>query len=296
MKLSCESQVLIGNFSCRNLADLDRDGKMTMQEFTIAVHLIQTKLKGVELPTSLPNSLKMTSMPSTFLLGQKAKPATDWGQPANQTVSNGFSKVGMMTLPHKNVTSGISWSGINQSPPQTRAAVSTSSSVFGSSFGPPMPVSGPSASLPLSFNVGMGSGLNTAASSTALLNGPGNQASSGFGPAPPNVRRTNSLTGGFGPTAAGPYGTITPTNRLKYNQMFKAHDYQKTGFLSGRGFTKFGVPYFHRLQQIVMKLYIHVYLWFLVFYDKLLIFLDIVHALDMTSIVLFNLRSPEREA
>ncbi|XP_020620179.1 intersectin-1-like isoform X2 [Orbicella faveolata] len=216
-----------------NLADLDRDGKMTMQEFTIAVHLIQSKLKGVELPTSLPNSLKMTSMPSTFLLGQKAKPATDWGQPANQTVSNGFSKVGMMTLPHKNVTSGISWSGINQSPPQTRAAVSTSSSVFGSSFGPPMPVSGPSASLPLSFNVGMGSGLNTAASSTAILNGPGNQASSGFGPAPPNVRRTNSLTGGFGPTAAGPYGTITPTNRLKYNQMFKAHDYQKTGFLSG---------------------------------------------------------------
>ena len=236
MKLSYESpvHVLIRNFSCRNLADLDRDGKMTMQEFTIAVHLIQSKLKGVELPTSLPNSLKMTSMPSTFLLGQKAKPATDWGQPANQAVSNGFSKVGMMTLPHKTVTSGISWSGINQSPPQTRAAVSSSSSVFGSSFAPPvMPVSRPSASLSSSFNIGMGSGLNTAASSTAILNGPGNQAPGAFGSAPANVRGANSLTGGFGPTAAGPYGTITPTNRLKYNQMFKAHDYQKTGFLSG---------------------------------------------------------------
>ena len=218
---------------------------MTMQEFTIAVHLIQSKLKGVELPTSLPNSLKMTSMPSTFQLGQKAKPATDWGQPANQAVSNGFSKVGMMTLPHKTVTSGISWSGINQSPPQTRAAVSNSSSVFGSSFGPPMPVSGPPASLSTSFNVGMGSGLNTAASSTSILNGPGNQAPIGFGPASPNVRRANSLTGGFGPTVAGPYGTITPTNRLKYNQMFKAHDYQKTGFISGRRFAKFVVPYFH---------------------------------------------------
>lgn len=238
MKLSYESPVLIRNFSCRNLADLDRDGKMTMQEFTIAVHLIQSKLKGVELPTSLPNSLKMTSMPSTFLLGQKAKPATNWGQPANQAVSNGFSKVGMMTLPHKTVTSGISWSGINQSPPQTRAAVSSSSSVFGSSFVPPMPVSGPSVSLSSSssFNVGMGSGLNTAASSTAILNGPGNQAPGAFGTAPANVRSSNSLTGGFGPTAAGPYGTITPTNRLKYNQMFKAHDYQKTGFLSGMGF------------------------------------------------------------
>ena len=236
MKLSYEPSVLIRKFSCRNLADLDRDGKMTMQEFTIAVHLIQSKLKGVELPTSLPNSLKMTSMPSTFLVGQKAKPATDWGQPANQAVSNGFSKVGMMTLPHKTVTSGISWSGINQSPPQRRVAVSTSSSVFGSSFVPPMPVSGPSTSLSSSFNVGIGSGLNTAASSTAILNGPGNQAPGTFGSAPPNVQMANSLTGGFGPTAAGPHGTITPTNRLKYNQMFKAHDYQKTGFLSGMGF------------------------------------------------------------
>lgn len=181
-------------------------------------------------------------MPSTFLLGQKAKPATDWGQPANQAVSNGFSKVGVMTLPHKNMTSGISWSGINQSPPQTRAAVSTSSSVFGPSFGPPMPVSGPSASLSSSFNVGMGSGLNTAASSTLILNGTGNPAPSSFGPAQTNVRRANSLTGGFGPAAAGPYGTITPTNRLKYNQMFKAQDYQKTGFLSGRGFAKFVGP------------------------------------------------------
>lgn len=208
---------------------------MTMQEFTIAVHLIQSKLKGVELPTSLPNSLKMTSMPSTFLLGQKAKPATEWGQPTNQAVSNGFSKVGMMTLPHKTVTSGISWSGINQSPPQTRAAVSAGSSVFGSSFGPSLPASGPSVSLSSSFNVGMNSGLiNTAASSPAILNGPGNQAQSGFGPAPPNVHRANSLTGSFGPTAAGPYGTISPANRLKYNQMFKANDYQKAGFLSGR--------------------------------------------------------------
>lgn len=202
---------------------------MTMQEFTIAVHLIQSKLKGVELPTSLPNSLKMTSMPSTFHVGQKTKPAADWGQPTNQAVSNGFSQVGMMTLPHKTVTSGISWSGIKQSPPQTRAVASSSSSVFGSSFGPSLPP----ASLSSSFNVGMSSGLNTVASSTAILNGPGNQAQTGFGPAPPNVHRANSLTGSFG-SNAGPFGIISPTNRLKYNQMFKANDYQKMGFLSGR--------------------------------------------------------------
>lgn len=210
----------------RNLADLDRDGKMTMQEFTIAVHLIQSKLKGIELPTALPNSLKMTSMPSTFLVGQKSKPSTDWGQSsANPVVSNGFSKVGMMTLPHKSAASSISWSGINQSPPQTRAMTTSSSSVFGSSFGPSTSGTFPSAS---SFNLGLASGLNSASSSMAILNGPGNQ--SGFNPG--LVMGPNSLAGSYG-SSPGPYGTITAAHRLKYNQMFKANDYQKKGFLSG---------------------------------------------------------------
>jgi len=212
---------------------MDRDGKMTMQEFTIAVHLIQNKLKGIELPTSLPNSLKMTSMPSTFLVAQKAKPTTDWGQSANPSMSNGFSKAGMMTMPHKSATSGISWSGINQSPPQTRAMATSSSSVFGSSFGPSSSGNVPSASLSSSFNIGMGSGLNTASTNTSMLNGPGSQAQTSFGSGLSNVQQANSLTGSFGPTV-GPYGTITPAHRLKYNQMFKANDFKKTGFLSGR--------------------------------------------------------------
>lgn len=216
---------------CRNLSDLDRDGKMTMQEFTIAVHLIQSKLKGIELPTTLPNSLRMTSMPSTFLVGQKTKPATDWGQPPlpNPSVSNGFSNVGMMTLPHKPTGSGISWSGINQSPPQTRTMAS-SSSVFGSSFGSSSTGSMPSTSLSSTFNVGVASGLSSGSPNSSIHNGPGNQTA--FGPGLARVQRANSLTANFG-SSAGPYGTITPTNRLKYNQMFKANDFLKAGFLSG---------------------------------------------------------------
>ena len=204
---------------------------MTMQEFTIAVHLIQSKRKGIELPTTLPNSLRMTSMPSTFLVGQKTKPNTDWGQPPmpNPAVSNGFSNVGMMTLPHKPATSGISWSGVNQSPPQTRA-VASSSSVFGSSFGSSSTVSMPSTSLSSTFNVGVASGLSSGSPNSSIRNGPGNQTA--FGPGLARVQRANSLTANFG-SSAGPYGTITPTNRLKYNQMFKANDFLKTGFLSG---------------------------------------------------------------
>ena len=224
--------------SCfRNLADLDRDGKMTMQEFTIAVHLIQSKLKGSELPTSLPNSLKMTSMPSTFLIGQKTKPPSDWNQPTKTSLSNGFSKAGAMTLP-KPAVLGISWSGINQSPPLTRAVPTPSASVFGSSFGSGSPSGTPSGGLSSPFGAGMSSGMNSLSGNTLMLNGPGSLSSgvpapNNFGPAPPSVHRANSLTGGFGP-AANPYGTILPANRLKYNQLFKANDFKKTGFLSGR--------------------------------------------------------------
>lgn len=42
-----------------NLSDVDADGRMDINEFCIALHLIALKLKGVELPTVLPQSLKV---------------------------------------------------------------------------------------------------------------------------------------------------------------------------------------------------------------------------------------------
>ena len=42
----------------RGLADMNADGKMDKKEFSIAVYLIQKKLKGIELPKVLPPSLK----------------------------------------------------------------------------------------------------------------------------------------------------------------------------------------------------------------------------------------------
>ncbi len=44
-------------FVCRALADVNADGKMDQKEFSIAVCLIQKKLKGVELPKVLPPGL-----------------------------------------------------------------------------------------------------------------------------------------------------------------------------------------------------------------------------------------------
>ncbi|XP_054165582.1 intersectin-1-like isoform X2 [Oppia nitens] len=49
-----------------SLADVDSDGKMDINEFSIALHLIFLKLKGIELPAVLPQSLKVLVETPTF--------------------------------------------------------------------------------------------------------------------------------------------------------------------------------------------------------------------------------------
>lgn len=41
-----------------NFADQDNDGSLTFEEFAVAMHLINMKLKGTDLPTTLPETLK----------------------------------------------------------------------------------------------------------------------------------------------------------------------------------------------------------------------------------------------
>jgi hypothetical protein len=40
-----------------NLSDVDKDGYLDSDEFALAMHLINVKLEGNELPTSLPGHL-----------------------------------------------------------------------------------------------------------------------------------------------------------------------------------------------------------------------------------------------
>ena len=46
----------------RDLADLNNDGRLTRNDFAVAFHLIQGKLSGKEIPTTLPASLIPPSM------------------------------------------------------------------------------------------------------------------------------------------------------------------------------------------------------------------------------------------
>lgn len=49
-------------FSCRNLSDIDQDGKLTAEEFILAMHLIDMAMSGLPLPPVLPPDY----LPPTF--------------------------------------------------------------------------------------------------------------------------------------------------------------------------------------------------------------------------------------
>ncbi|WWD08984.1 hypothetical protein V865_007099 [Kwoniella europaea PYCC6329] len=66
-----------------DLADIRKEGKLTRDEFAVAMHLINTKLAGQDVPSSLPNSLVPPSLRETYgngaqevLSGQGASSAT----------------------------------------------------------------------------------------------------------------------------------------------------------------------------------------------------------------------------
>lgn len=43
--------------SCRNLADVDKDGKLQAEEFILAMHLVDLAKSGQPLPLTLPTEL-----------------------------------------------------------------------------------------------------------------------------------------------------------------------------------------------------------------------------------------------
>lgn len=178
---------------------------MTMQEFSIAMHLIQCKMKGVQLPMTLPNSLKMSSMPSTFVVSQSSNSksagnySNSFGQTSNAPVANGFTSVS------RSGPSGISWSGIGQS-----ASTPAMSTGFGSNF----TSMGPATSN--SFT-GTKAGFNSNAFSDL--------GQTGFGLSGTGIQHSQSQQNSY---------TITAQARLKYNQMFKSFDHQHAGFLLGK--------------------------------------------------------------
>ena len=47
----------------RKLADVTRNNKLDIAEFAVAMHLIQSRLKGTDIPLKLPETLTPTHLP-----------------------------------------------------------------------------------------------------------------------------------------------------------------------------------------------------------------------------------------
>ena len=54
-------------YSYRGLADLNADGKLDLAEFSIACKLINLKLRGFEIPQTLPPTLKSSAIGTQYL-------------------------------------------------------------------------------------------------------------------------------------------------------------------------------------------------------------------------------------
>ena len=60
LQLDHIKQLYFSSLCFRNLADMESDGKMDRQEFSIAMKLIKLKLQGRNLPSVLPITMKQT--------------------------------------------------------------------------------------------------------------------------------------------------------------------------------------------------------------------------------------------
>lgn len=71
-----------------SLADMDADGKINRHEFAVALHLIQMKLKGLELPVTLPSSLRSPPFPTGGFSPTFGLPLEQVGSPVAQPLVN----------------------------------------------------------------------------------------------------------------------------------------------------------------------------------------------------------------
>eukprot|EP00795_Rhopilema_esculentum_P017568 gene17568-9199_t len=277
---------------------MDNDGKMTLQEFTIAVHLIQAKCRGIEIPKVLPYSLKSSSVENQSVFGSSGNtPGTKMVGPASNGsvgMSMGLQSGGLlMPMQMGMSSSGMTSSGMSASVSGMSSASNSHTGMMGmqSSFGASNIQSGfgsgHSAFAPLGNASGFHTGItgsntfprnlhltqsnmqqNTGQTGLSPLDSLGlisswNQPkpdssaqqkaqlsrASSMGPVHGSGQLSNfSSSGGsqFGSTFGGSSnssndvteksltaGSIPPTNRLKYTQMFKAGDHEKNGFLRG---------------------------------------------------------------
>ncbi|XP_043919490.1 intersectin-2 [Protopterus annectens] len=198
------------------LADVNKDGKMDQQEFSIAMKLIKLKLQGIHLPTALPPVMKQTPVPSPLTSARFGM-----GSMPNLTL---LPPMHVMTplMPTSSLTS-LTPLGLSSPLMPSLSTPSLPNGTANLLKPSPSPLT---ATLPLSGSLNQtslgfgGTGMQKAQSLIDL----GSSSSASSSPA--------SLTGNSPKT--GPSEWVVPqSSRLKYRQQFNGLDKAMTGYLSG---------------------------------------------------------------
>ncbi|XP_036604719.1 intersectin-2 isoform X5 [Trichosurus vulpecula] len=201
------------------LSDLNKDGKMDQQEFSIAMKLIKLTLQGQRLPPSLPPVMKQPPVFSPlasarFGMGSMPNLSIPQCVPPAAPMAPVSSRPSVTSLPPLGMPTPLVPSVSTSSLPNGTAALLQ-----------PMAVPFSSATLPHTSSYGllMGSFGGSCIQKAQSLIDLGSSSS---------TSSTASLTGGS-PKAGSSDWAVPQPSRLKYRQKFNSLDKGMTGYLSG---------------------------------------------------------------
>ncbi|XP_042189533.1 intersectin-2 [Callorhinchus milii] len=199
------------------LADLNNDGKMNQQEFSIAMKLIKMTLQGHLVPTTLPPIMKQPPIPSPlssarFGMGSMPNLSIPPNMPSFTPLAPTSSLISVISLPPL----GMSTPPVpSVSPPSLPNGTSALLQPLASQSTSTLP---PNLSLRQSLSGFGGTSLHKARSLIDL----GSSSSSSSS--------TTSLTS---PKISSTDWAVPQSSRLKYRQLFNSLDKSMSGYLSG---------------------------------------------------------------
>ncbi|KAL1783775.1 intersectin-2 isoform X2 [Sigmodon hispidus] len=202
------------------LSDLNKDGKMDQQEFSIAMKLIKLKLQGQQLPVVLPPIMKQPPMFSPLLSARFGM-----GSMPNLSIPQPLPPVAPITTPLSSATSGTSIASLMMPAPLV-PSVSTSSLPNGTAtLIQPLSIPYSSSTLPhaSSYSMMMGGFGGASIQKAQSLIDLGSSSS---------TSSTASLSGNSPKTGTSEWAVPQPS-RLKYRQKFNSLDKSMSGYLSG---------------------------------------------------------------
>ncbi|XP_053781798.1 intersectin-2 isoform X2 [Desmodus rotundus] len=202
------------------LSDLNKDGKMDQQEFSIAMKLIKLKLQGQQLPVVLPPIMKQPPMFSPLISARFGM-----GSMPNLSIPQPLPPVAPIATALSPATSGTTLPPLMMPAPLV-PSVSTSSLPNGTaSLIQPLSIPYSSSTLPhtSSYSMMMGGFGGASIQKAQSLIDLGSSSS---------TSSTASLSGNSPKTGTSEWAVPQPS-RLKYRQKFNSLDKSMSGYLSG---------------------------------------------------------------